>query len=92
MGLQGYDLCVPSVSQEVRVKLVLAAGRVKMISAVGVALAVFPLRQLLSLRRVFRLKVSLETVLWLRAAPTAFRLIFTRPEASQPVQPAKIND
>ena len=40
---------------------------VKMSSAVGVALAVSPLRPLISLRRDLRLKVSLETVPWLQA-------------------------
>ena len=58
-----------------------AAGLVKMGSAVGVALAGFPLRQLLSLRRVSqRLKVSLETALWLRACAHSVTAHFHQPE------------
>jgi len=45
----------------------------------GSCLSGLPLRQLLSLRRDFRLKVSLETAFWLQAAPTAFQLSFHQP-------------
>ncbi len=61
-------------------KLVSAAGLVKMGSAVGVALAGFPLRQLLSLRLVSqRLKVSLETALRLQTCAHSVTAHFHQP-------------
>jgi len=76
-----------NANHRLRAEPVLAAGRVKMSLAVGVTLAGFPLRQLLSLRRGLRLKVSLETAFWLQAAPTAFRLSFHPPGGEWPGSP-----